>query len=499
MAARLIMLQGTGSNVGKSLLVAGLVRHFARKNIRVAPFKPQNMSNNAAVAADGGEIGRAQALQAIAAGLEPSFLMNPVLLKPQGNHTSQIILNGRYFATAKAADYGAYQPQLLAGALDSLAKLREQHDLIIIEGAGSPAEINLRARDLANMGFVSALDVPCPVFLVGDIDRGGVIANLVGTYHVLPPNDRAFIKGFMINRFRGDPSLFTDGMTYINKQTGWSPLGIVPWFEAASQLPSEDSQDFEAKYPRSNQLSTNQPIHIVVPKLTFMANFDDLDPLAQHPAVRLSILNQGEALPADCDLVLLMGSKNTRKEAELLHKTGWAIDIKAHARRGGAVIGLCGGYQLLGSWIHDPEGIEGTAGSSEGLGLLEIETILKAPKITKTVKALFVKGQIPVNGYEIHMGRTEGADCNRPILLPSTQESDHKLTDCGAQSADGRIIGCYLHGLFANQAFCNQFLQQFKTQPIDTDISYHQRIDDTLNLLADHLATYLDLSYFEEK
>ncbi|MEM8739948.1 MAG: cobyric acid synthase, partial [Pseudomonadota bacterium] len=369
---RALMIQGAGSNVGKSLLVAGLARAFSRRGLRVAPFKPQNMSNNAAVTADGGEIGRAQALQALAAGRDPIIDMNPVLLKPETETGAQVILQGRRVASVKARDYAALKPQLMPPVLQSFRRLAASADLVLVEGAGSPAEVNLRAGDIANMGFARAAGVP--VLLVGDIDRGGVIAQLVGTQAVLDPADAAMIAGFLINKFRGDVSLFDAGRDLIAARTGWRCLGVLPWFAEAHRLPAEDALDLGGASRRAEGL------HIVCPVLSRIANFDDLDPLAAEPGIRLTLLRAGQALPGDTDLVILPGTKSTIGDLAFLRAQGWDLDIAAHVRRGGHVLGLCGGYQMLGHKVVDPQGIEGPPGASAGLGLLDVETVMHPQK-----------------------------------------------------------------------------------------------------------------------
>ena len=344
-----IMIQGAGSNVGKSMLVAGIARAWSKQGLRVAPFKPQNMSNNAAVTVDGGEIGRAQALQAMAAGRAPVVDMNPVLLKPESEIGAQVIVQGQRAGTMKARDYGKMKATLLPKVLESFQRLATTADVIIVEGAGSPAEVNLRAGDIANMGFASAAGVP--VALVGDIDRGGVIAQLVGTHAVLPDADRSLIKAFGINKFRGDPTLFSEGMDIIAARTGWSPLGIVPWFSDAWKLPAEDVMDIASR--------PGGAIKIAVPRLNRIANFDDLDPLSAMPEVTVEMIPAGRPLPGDADLILIPGSKSTIADLAHLRAQGWDIDLQAHVRRGGRVLGICGGYQMLGREIVDADGIEG--------------------------------------------------------------------------------------------------------------------------------------------
>ena len=399
-----LMLQGTGSNVGKSMLVAGLCRIAARQGLSVVPFKPQNMSNNAAVTADGGEIGRAQALQARAAGRRPHTDMNPVLLKPQTESGSQVVVQGKRLTETEARDYQRLKPQLLGAVLDSFERLRAAHDLVIVEGAGSPAEINLRKGDIANMGFAQAAGVP--VILCGDIDRGGVIAQIVGTQAVLEASDQSLIKGFLINKFRGDPRLFDDGYAMISARTGWPGFGVVPWFPDAWRLPAEDAQ--EITQPRG------EGFHIVCLQLSRIANFDDLDPLAQTPGVRLTMLGAGQALPADTDLVIIPGSKSTLGDLAYLRAQGWDIDIRAHHRRGGHVLGICGGYQMLGRSVADPDQIEGNATHAEGLGLLEIDTVLGGDKTLVEVEGTHVSGA-RIRGYEIHIGQSDGPDRARPF------------------------------------------------------------------------------------
>ncbi len=476
--ARTLMFQGTGSDVGKSLLVAGLCRAFSRRGLKVAPFKPQNMSNNAAVTEDGGEIGRAQALQARAAGLAPSVHMNPVLLKPQSETGSQIIVAGRVFGTARAAEFQNLKPQLLSAVMESFEKLSENADLMLIEGAGSASEINLRANDIANMGF--ARQAECPVVIIGDIDRGGVIAQLAGTKLVLDPDDAALVRGFIINKFRGDLSLFAEGMAAIERHTGWRGLGIVPYFHAARQLPAEDSMALERPATRNGGHFT-----IAVPVLPHIANFDDLDPLAGEPDVRLLMLRPGTPLPAETDLVLLPGSKATIADLKALTETGWDIDIKAYVRRGGRVFGLCGGYQMLGRKVADPQGIEGPACAIAGLGLLNVETVMTAEKILARVSGHSATAPVPFSGFEMHMGRTEGPDCVRPLLIFADGRPE------GAVSPDGRIAGTYVHGFFNDDAQRRSFIEKLGGR--GSDFSYEGRIDEVLDRLAEHLEAHLDL------
>lgn len=472
-----LMFQGTGSSVGKSLLVAGLARLFAQRGLRVRPFKPQNMSNNAAVTADGGEIGRAQALQARAAGVAPSVHMNPVLLKPQSETGSQVVVQGRVVATARAREYQAMKPRLMPHVLDSFAHLRAEADLVLVEGAGSASEINLRAGDIANMGFARATGTP--VVLVGDIDRGGVIASLVGTQAVLPPEDAAMIRGFLVNRMRGDPTLFEAGMRAIAERTGWAPLGLVPFTDAARRLPAEDAQDLAV--PRN----PGAPLRIAVPVLPCISNFDDLDPLAAEPGVELLLLRRGTPLPGDCALVVLPGSKATIADLAVLREEGWDIDILAHRRRGGRVLGLCGGYQMLGRRIEDPLGIEGPPGGVAGLGLLDVSTVLTREKRLSPAGGVTLAEGAPFTGYEMHMGRTEGPDAANPLL----RLDDGRLD--GAVSADGLVSGTYVHGLFGDDAQRAAWLGRLGL--VAAPRRHEAGVEAALDALAAHLARHLDV------
>ena len=472
--ARAIMIQGAGSNVGKSMLVAGLARAARARGLRVAPFKPQNMSNNAAVTVDGGEIGRAQALQARASGRDPVVDMNPVLLKPETDVGAQVILQGQRLTTVRAADYARLKPTLLPRVIESFRRLASDCDLVLIEGAGSPAEINLRAGDIANMGFAEAADVP--VVLVGDIDRGGVIAQLVGTGVVLTDADRSRIKAFAVNKFRGDVRLFDKGVDEIHTRTGWAPLGVVPWFADAWKLPAEDVMDIASRGTGA--------LRIVVPRLGRIANFDDLDPLSASPGVSVEIVQPGRPLPLDADLILLPGSKSTIADLADLRAQGWHIDIAAHIRRGGHVLGLCGGYQMLGRRIADPQGLEGPAGEVAGLGHLDVETVLQPAKRLALSQATYRETSDPVRGYEIHLGETTGPDCARAWLdLDGRPE--------GAADVTGRVLGCYLHGLFEADRFRAAYLSRLG---LDVPVWDHAAsVEATLDALAAHLETHLDV------
>ena len=473
--ARALMIQGAGSDVGKSLIVAGLARAARRRGLSVLPFKPQNMSNNAAVTVDGGEIGRAQALQALAAGVEPHTDMNPVLLKPETDVGAQIIVHGKRIATARAREYANLKPSLMGAVLESFGRLKERADLVLVEGAGSPAEVNLRKSDIANMGFARKADVP--VVLIGDIDRGGVIAQLVGIKTVIDAEDAAMIQGFVINKFRGDPTLFDDGYRLIEARTSWRGFGVLPYFTRATELPAEDALGLgEARKPGQCK--------IAFLSLSRIANFDDLDPLKLEPGVDLVMVRPGEAVPGDARLVIIPGSKSTRGDLAFLRAQGWDIDLLAHRRRGGHVLGVCGGYQMLGRSVADPDGIEGPAGETEGLGLLDVTTVMTGEKTLTRVTAQHVATRQPIDAYEIHIGRTDGPDRARPFaMLDGAPE--------GAISRDGRVYGSYLHGLFASDEFRSSFLRQLDI-PV-TDQQYRGRLESVLDALADHIEAHLDV------
>jgi len=472
-----IMLQGTGSDVGKSVLVAGLCRALVRRGYRVRPFKPQNMSNNAAVTIDGGEIGRAQALQAMAAGVDPHSDMNPVLLKPQADHTSQLIVNGRVRGTLGGGNFRQARGQLLSEVMDSFNRLSAQCDIVVVEGAGSPAEINLRAGDIANMGFARAAHVP--VILVGDIDRGGVIASIVGTKAVIDPEDAAMIRGFLINKFRGDPALFEDGYRQIESISGWRGFGVIPWLSAVARLPSEDAVILE-----KNRRSDSTRFTIACPILPRISNFDDLDPFKIEPDIDLVMVPPGSPIPAEASLVILPGSKATVADMQAMRAQGWDIDILAHHRRGGAVLGICGGYQMLGRRIADPHGIEGPAGTIEGLGLLDIETILSGDKTLQQVAGRALGA--PFTGYEMHMGQSAGPDCGRPFAHLDEERPD------GASSPDGRVLGTYVHGLFGSTVFRKAFLNRWNLSSSEQD--YGASVNAALDDIAMQLEAHVDIT-----
>jgi len=469
-----IMLQGTGSDVGKSVLVAGICRALANRGLSVLPFKPQNMSNNAAVTADGGEIGRAQALQALAARAEPHTDMNPVLLKPQADLTAQLIVHGRVRGTLGTADFREGRRPLLPDVLKSHARLAARCDIVVVEGAGSPAEINLRSGDIANMGFARAAGVP--VVLIGDIDRGGVIAALAGTRAVLDPADAAMIRGFVINKFRGDPALFEDGYRAIERLTGWPGMGVVPWLAAARTLPSEDAVVLE----RGQGARAGRRL-IACPILPRIANFDDLDPLKAEPGVELAMIPPGTPIPAEAALIVLPGSKATIPDMAFLREQGWDIDILAHHRRGGMILGICGGYQMLGRWIADPKGIEGPPATIAGIGLIDVTTRLSGDKTLRAVSGAALGTRF--GGYEMHIGETHGPGADLPFAVLDDGTLD------GAISLDGRVMGTYCHGLFADPGLRGALLG--KLGLASNGLDHAAMVDAALDELADHCERHI--------
>lgn len=476
---RKIMLQGTGSDVGKSVLVAGLCRLASNHGLSVKPFKPQNMSNNAAVADDGGEIGRAQWLQALAARVPSSVHMNPVLLKPQSDVGSQVVVQGRVAGQAKGKEYQALKPSLLGSVMESFEQVSAGADLVIVEGAGSPAEINLRAGDIANMGFATRADVP--VVLVGDIDRGGVIASLVGTHAILPGDDRRMVTGYLINKFRGDVTLFDDGIASVRQFTGWPCFGVVPWLKSAGRLPAEDSVVLE-RLTRGG----GKALKVAVPVLSRIANFDDLDPLAAEPDVDIVFVRPGTPLPDDAGLIVIPGSKSTIADLDDFRRQGWDRDLDRHMRRGGRVVGICGGYQMLGSRVADPLGIEGGKREIEGLGLLSVETEMAPEKTVRNSRAWSREYDVALEGYEIHLGKTTGADCSRaPVEIDGRPD--------GAMSPDGRVMGTYLHGLFGSDAYRSALLKSFGIE--GGGGNYRRSVDAALDEIALELETVLDRAW----
>ncbi|AXQ96232.1 cobyric acid synthase (plasmid) [Cereibacter azotoformans] len=476
MRARRLMVLGTGSDVGKSLSVAGLCRAYARRGLQVAPFKAQNMSNNAAVTVDGGEIGRAQALQARAAGLAPTTDMNPVLLKPDSDVTAQLVVQGRVEGRLSAADYQRLKPALLPRVVESLNRLCEGRDLVLIEGAGSGAERYLRPQDISNMGLASAADLPA--VLLADDSRGGVTAAVLGHHLLWTAAERARVAGVIVNKFRGDPAIFAPAAADIRQATGWQVLGLVRWSEAARALPAEDSLALDqARQP-------GRGLVIAVPEIPRLANACDLDPLAAEPGVDLHWVRPGHPLPAEAAVVVLPGAKSTRAALEALRAEGWDIDIRAHHRRGGRVVGICAGFQMLGRRVTDPDGIEGPPGETEGLGLLDIDTVIGPAKRLCEITATDAISGTRVTGYEMHMGVTTGAGLARPWLSPDGRPE-------GALSPDGRVMGSYLHGIFGAGAFRARWLQAMGGAGSAGD--HAARIETALDRLADGIEADLDL------
>lgn len=480
MTAKTLMIQGATSDAGKSAVVTGLCRALARRGVRVAPFKPQNMALNSAVTVDGGEIGRSQAAQAQAAGLEPHTDMNPILLKPNTDIGAQVIVRGRAVGNMDARAYHAYKPIALRAALESHARLSQRYDLILVEGAGSPAEINLRANDVANMGFAEAVD--CPVWLVGDIERGGVFAHLVGTLAVLAASEQARIQGFIINRFRGDMDLLEPGLRWLEQRTGKPVLGVLPYLHEL-YLEAEDSL---SRAPAA--LKAPARLQVTAPALARISNHTDLDPLRLHPQVNVRWARPGEPWPA-ADLIVLPGSKSTRGDLQRLREQGWDQAIYRHLRYGGKLIGICGGYQMLGKVVRDPLGLEGPPGDSPGLGLLDVETVLAPEKQLRRVEGRLALEQAAVSGYEIHMGVTTGPGLTRPaVYLPDRED--------GALSADGQILGVYLHGLF-DAAPARDALLRWAGLAVEEAPDYRLLREAGIERLADAVATYLDLRGLE--
>ncbi|MBC7162610.1 MAG: cobyric acid synthase [Immundisolibacter sp.] len=475
MPAATLMIQGTTSDAGKSALVTGLCRWLHRRGVRVAPFKPQNMALNSAVTADGGEIGRAQAVQAQACGLAPHMDFNPVLLKPTTDVGAQVILHGRAVANLDARSYHAYKPRAMTAVLDSYARLAGQYQAVVVEGAGSPAEINLRDGDIANMGFAEQVD--CPVILIADIDRGGVFAHLVGTLALLSEAERARVKGFVINRFRGDPGLLQPGLDWLSAHTGKPVLGVLPYLHDLS-LPAEDALPAPAASPPAARLQ------VLVPALPRISNHTDFDPLLAHPQVALRYVGAGEPIPA-ADLIILPGSKAVAADLAWLRAHGWEAAIGRHLRYGGKLIGICGGLQMLGRAIHDPLGLEGPAGSQPGLGLLDLETTLHADKCLRQSHGRLAFAQAPVRGYEIHAGVSHGPALSRPALLLAHGPD-------GALSEDGQILASYLHGLFDSPAAGAALLAWAGLQPLAAP-DPAALCEAAIERLADAVEAHLDI------
>lgn len=472
------MIQGTGSDVGKSLLVAGLCRALTNRGHKVLPFKPQNMSNHAAVTdCGGGEIGRAQWLQARACRAPTSVHMNPVLLKPESDGVSQIVVQGKRLGKSHAREYRARKGQLLAAARESFFTLQEQADFIIIEGAGSPAEINLRKGDFANMGFAQPFDIP--VILAADIDRGGVIASVVGTHAVLDAADRACIKGFLINKFRGDVSLFASGAHDIAARTGWTHFGTVPFLDDITHLPKEDGYSLRNHHETKNETAA---ITIAVLMLPHISNADDVDPLRAEADVEVQFVAAGQVIPLDADMVIVPGTKSTISDLAYVRAQGWDVDLQAYVRRGGTVLGICGGYQMLGTELHDPQGMDGAAGSVDGLGLLDIQTHFSTEKQLEQWQGVCPQSGAEVRGYHMHMGMTAGGDCARAMF----DDGD------SASHENGHVMGCYIHGLFASDAYRHAFLSRLKTRE-KSSVYYDALIDAELDVLAAHMERVCDV------
>ena len=471
-----LMVQGTTSDAGKSLLVTALCRWLARQGVRVAPFKPQNMALNSAVTSDGGEIGRAQAVQAQACGLEPHTDMNPVLLKPNTDTGAQVIIHGRAVANMNARDYHDYKRVARAAVLESWQRLAARHDAVIVEGAGSPAEINLRHHDIANMGFAEAVD--CPVILIADIDRGGVFAHLVGTLALLSETERQRVVGFVINRFRGDIALLQPGLDWLEQHTGKPVLGVLPYLHGL-HLEAED-----AVMTRQAE-KHGKVLQVVVPVLPRISNHTDFDPLRLHPQVNLRFIGPHEVVPA-ADLIILPGSKSVRADLAWLREQGWETAIHRHLRYGGKLIGICGGFQMLGLSLHDPYGLEGDAGSSDGLGLFDLETTLARDKQLRNVRGTLALAHAPVTGYEIHAGVTTG-----PALAHPAAHLGHRSD--GALSGDGQILGTYLHGLFESPPACAALLAWSGLDHAQT-LDYHAQREASIERLADAVAAHLDIA-----
>lgn len=478
MTSRAIMLQGTGSDVGKSLLVAGLCRIARRRGIDVAPFKPQNMSNNAAACLSGGEIGRAQALQARAAMVEPTTDMNPVLLKPEGDRRAQLVLNGKALGSKEAAEYMANRGNLLSPVIEAFDRLKAAHELIFVEGAGSPAEVNLRKGDIANMGFARAADIP--VVLVGDIDRGGVIASLVGTRAVIEAEDAEMIEGFLINRFRGDQTLFADGISFIEDHTGWRSFGIVPWLPCAARLPAEDVVVLGQAKPKDGA------VVIAVPMLSRISNFDDLDPLRTEPDVEVRFIPPGQPIPRDADAIIVTGTKSTLADLAMIRTQGWDHDILAAWRTGAHIVGLCGGFQMLGTRIEDADAADGLAGSADGLGLFDMTTVMTFEKVVRPISGNTIADGDTVTGYEIHTGRSHGPALNRPFCRLEDGAFD------GAVAAGGRLIGTYLHSVFASDTFRSRWLERLRSG-LSSTLDYEESVENALDELADELEAAFDV------
>ncbi|EEY37285.1 cobyric acid synthase [Vibrio mimicus] len=476
--SKALMVQGTTSDAGKSVLVAGLCRVLARRGIKVAPFKPQNMALNSAVTPDGGEIGRAQAVQAQACGIAPSVHMNPVLLKPNSDTGAQVILQGRALSNMEANAYHDYKKVAMDTVMDSFQRLQNDYEAVMIEGAGSPAEINLRANDIANMGFAEKADIP--VIIVADIDRGGVFAHLYGTLALLSESEQARVKGFVINRFRGDIALLQSGLDWLEQKTGKPVIGVLPYLHGFD-LEAEDA------ISAHQTLSADRQLRVAVPVFTRISNHTDFDPLRLNPNIDFRYVGQGESL-SGADLIILPGTKSTRADLAYLRSQGWDKEILRHMRLGGKVMGICGGFQMLGKWVHDPLGIEGEAGSSEGLGLFAMETELTAEKrLTNVQGTLMLDGQeVIAQGYEIHAGRSTWAEDQKSPILLSDGSVDGLVSDCN------QLFGTYLHGIFDRPETALRVCQWAGAAEIE---QYDHRAvqERAIDRIADAIEEHLDL------
>lgn len=491
MAFKSLMVQGTTSDAGKSTLVAALCRVLYRRGVHVAPFKPQNMALNSAVTVDGGEIGRAQAVQAFACGLEPHTDMNPVLLKPNSDTGCQVIVHGQVACNLEAMGYHAYKPVAMRAVLDSWQRLQGKYDCVIVEGAGSPAEINLRDNDIANMGFAETVD--CPVILIADIDRGGVFAHIVGTLALLTESERARVIGFVINRFRGDIALLQSGLDWLEQETGKPVLGVLPYLhglhiEAEDAVPKHHQAVGNLAGDISNSNAPGARLKVVVPVLPHISNHTDFDALRFHPQVDFQFININESIPP-ADLIILPGSKNVRADLEHLRANGWEQALTHHLRYGGKLIGICGGFQMLGCTINDPLAIEGNAGSSVGFGWLEMETTLEQTKQLKQVAGQLAFASAAISGYEIHMGVSTGAALDNPAMYLNKEAQPDQPE--GAISQDNQIAGTYLHGLFDHQEACAAWLKWAGLQAVQR-FDYEKLRNDELNRLADCVEKHLN-------
>lgn len=487
-----LMVQGTTSDAGKTTVVAALCRWLSRQGVSVAPFKPQNMALNSAVTVDGGEIGRSTALQALACGIEPHSDMNPVLLKPQSDRGAQVILRGQVFGNMDALDYHAFKAEAMVSVMEAWRSLSQRYDVIIAEGAGSPAEINLRANDIANMGFAEAAD--CPVLLVGDIDRGGVFAQLIGTFELVSETERARTCGFVINRFRGDKALLDPGLDWLTERTGKPVVGVLPYLHGLI-IDAEDSVGTSGE-------NEDGALKVIVPLLPRISNHNDFDPLSLHPGVDLQFIAPDQPIPP-ADLIILPGSKSTRSDLEWLRSQGWPKAIDRHLRYGGKLFGICGGFQMLGQAVEDPDGLEGKAGSTNGLGLLDMTTRMVAGKQLKNVTGFLTDGlgleeSISLSGYEMHNGVSEGPALKQPMAMLDVE--GNRRPD-GAVSDDGQIMGTYVHGIFDEPAACDAILAWVgggDATKQNQSVDYRAHRETQLDRLADQIENHLETDWLRQ-